>query len=201
VKKHSQKNNRDFFGTVQFFWHPPSQFPPSVTIQLYKMFNATKIFDPFAGWGDRCVAAMVLGLDYTGVDSNTKLKQLYKNMVDFYPTTSKIKMYFKSCLRVNTKKINFDFVLTSPPFWDDKGKILETYSNMPVSEYHKFMDDVFVPVVTACCLKAKMSCFYIPEYMAIDLMNRFRKWDKIISYDYHGNKNYQKLNIYCFKGS
>ena len=55
--------------------HPPAQFPPFLAGQIYKYFDATNILDPYAGWGDRCIAAMALDINYIGIDSNTHLEK------------------------------------------------------------------------------------------------------------------------------
>ena len=77
-------DTHDLFGIVQHLCHTPSQFPPNVASRMYKIFNATAVLDPFAGWGDRCVAAMSMGIDYTGIDSNINLKEYYEKMIDFF---------------------------------------------------------------------------------------------------------------------
>jgi hypothetical protein len=48
----------------------PFQFPPYVAGMVYRYFNAKNVFDPYTGWGDRCLGEMVLGINYIGCDSN-----------------------------------------------------------------------------------------------------------------------------------
>ena len=40
------------------------------------------MLDPTAGWGGRMLGAWALGIDYTGVDTNTNMKIAYDNMMD-----------------------------------------------------------------------------------------------------------------------
>jgi 16S rRNA G966 N2-methylase RsmD len=199
IKNSQKKPIKTLFNTIQFINHCPSQFPPSIAIQVYKYFNPRHVLDPFAGWGDRCIAAMSMNLNYTGVDSNKNLKPYYKDMVSFYPSKSKVKMFYKSCDKVDLDKVDFDLVLTSPPYWTEKNKCIENYNFMPQSDYKKFMDSILIPMIHKCRLKANWSCFNIPENMALYIQNNYGKWQKVISYSASGNKTYQDHKIYCFE--
>ena len=155
--------NQDLFGIIQFLNHPPAQFPPNIAIDLYDKFKATKVLDPFSGWGDRCVAAMAKDIDYTGIDSNRNLKPYYEAMIQCYPHDSEIRFIDKPTEKVDLSRIDFNFVLTSPPFWDEELVLTEQYSGMPQDEYEAFMEDVFIPTVLTCARKATWSCYYIPS--------------------------------------
>jgi len=167
VIKFSNKEKRDYFSTLNYFNHTPSQFPIMTAGRLYKHFGATKIFDPYAGWGDRCLAAMALGIDYTGVDSNPNLETPFNNLLKKYDTQSNIKMIFDKCENVNISDIDFDFVFSSPPFWN-KGKMIERYNNIEL-DYKTFMETSLIPVINTCLKKNACICLYIPEDMYRDL--------------------------------
>ena len=96
---------------------------------LYKKYRATAVLDPTAGWGGRMLGAWSLGIDYVGIDTNIDMKPAYDGMMDFLANkvtfgnglfavenTSKLEMIWDSCLTVDYSKINYDFVLTSPPY-------------------------------------------------------------------------------------
>ena len=68
---------KDAFGTWVHLARAPSHFPPAVAGRLYRLFGARSVADPFAGWGDRCIAAMALRLRYLGADSNVNLRNPY----------------------------------------------------------------------------------------------------------------------------
>lgn len=162
LEEMSKKYNRDIFGIIQFMNHTPSQFPPNIAQYLYKFFGATSVLDPFAGWGDRCLAAMTCDVDIS--------------------------------------QIVFDFVFTSPPFWDNDGVLVENYKNMKVNTYDCFMNDIFIPLLHKCRERANWSCFYIPDNMAIYLKKYGLKWNKILKYSNMGNKKFQEYKIYCYEG-
>ena len=192
--------NRDLFGTMQYMNHPPAQFAPNIAIDIYKNFKAKRILDPFAGWGDRCIAAMAKDLDYTGLDSNKNLKMAYREMIQFYPHDSRIKFINKPVEKVDIRKIDFDFVLTSPPFWNEYEKRIENYNDMTYSNYEAFMNNVFIPTILECAQKAEWSCYYIPKHMAKYVSDHTGlKWNKILKFNYGGNKKYQIFSIYCVK--
>jgi DNA modification methylase len=160
----------DLFSRITFTNYSPSQFPIMTAGQIYKYFNATKVLDPFAGWGDRCIAAMALDIDYTGIDSNTHLKPSYTEMINFYPSKSKIKMIYKKIENVNIDKFDFDFVFTSPPYWDNNNELIEKYHNTEIN-YHKFLKISLIPFVLKCINKNSniWICLNIPPKMYNDI--------------------------------
>jgi 16S rRNA G966 N2-methylase RsmD len=194
IKKFSKKMGHDFFQIVNYFNHAPSQFPPLLAANLYKYFNANSIFDPYAGWGDRCLAAMAMNLSYIGIDKNVKLRQPYKKMINFYETTGDIQIIFNRCENVNLKNFVFDFVLTSPPFWR-KGKMLERYNDENV-EYNDFLQNSLIPVMKTCINRNVWVCLYIPKNMYEDLQNYIGLCTLIIPCMFN-KKN--SSNIYCWK--
>ena len=57
-------------------------FKVSLAYLIYtKVFRATSVLDFCAGWGDRLVAAIAAGIQYTGIDVNPKLKECYQNII------------------------------------------------------------------------------------------------------------------------
>ncbi len=192
------------------------QFPPMWAAQIYRYFKANHIFDPYAGWGDRCVAAMTLGIPYTGVDSNPKLRYPYKDMIDFFNPKPKPKIRIAKSENVNIESIPFDVVLTSPPFWDKKGSkdkkggkkviMVEEYKNSE-NNYEKFMKNSLIPVTKRCLKKARWVCLHVPPLMYKDLSKVIGKSTKRFTIDRHKgfnsfnrHKPTEKRYIYCWKG-
>jgi 16S rRNA G966 N2-methylase RsmD len=189
----SDKHNRDLFSTLNYFNHAPSQFPIMTAIKIYKYFNATKVLDPFAGWGDRCLAAMALDIDYTGIDSNTHLKPLYSEMINFYPSKSKVKMIYKKAEKVDIDKLDFDFVFTSPPFWRSN-KLLELYHKTEL--YYDIFFKKFIVLLKKILTKKVWVCLYIPLNMYKDIISIIGNCQIIISFK---SNNIRIENIYCWK--
>lgn len=210
-KEKIEKNNKltsshDLFTTIVFMNHAPSQFPIFIAGQIYKYFKTKKVLDPFAGWGDRCLAAMALDIDYTGIDINTNLEPLYDNMISTYESKSKIKIIFKNCNKVNINRINYDLIFSSPPYWNDKNKLLEKYYNCE-NDYEIFMNDCLIPFIIKSLQKNPniWVCLNIPPQMYNDIKKtKIGVCKKIIRFNTGSNtngKNHSKnlTNcIYCF---
>jgi hypothetical protein len=128
----------------------------SVTAKyLYKKYGAKSVLDPTAGWGGRMLGAWSLGIDYTGIDTNIDMKPAYDGMIDFLnnkvgfgnglftvENNSKLEMIWDSCLDVDYSKIDYDFVLTSPPYIN-----MELYKNMKPWENDKaFYEGFYIPL-------------------------------------------------------
>ena len=121
-------------------------FKSSTAKYIYKKFNAKNVLDPTAGWGGRMLAAMSLGINYTGYDTNINMKSAYKSMMGIdldnvysvncwdakcindrclYNNGTSVDMYWKNCLEGNFTNDSFDLVLTSPPYGN-----MELYEHM-----------------------------------------------------------------------
>jgi hypothetical protein len=102
-----------------------SIFKPIIAVSIYKKYNPTSILDPCAGWGGRMIGANALNIKYTGIDTNTNLIEPYNQMIK-HLNGQIINMIWKDCLSVDYSTIDYDLVLTSPPYFN-----IEAYNNMP----------------------------------------------------------------------
>lgn len=128
-----------FNGAVVFFKSSTAKF-------LYKKYGATKVLDFTAGWGGRMLGAYALGIDYTGIDTNTNLKPAYDSMINELGELNNkpnLNMIWESCLNVDFSKLDYDFVLTSPPYIN-----LEVYENMtPFANNKAFYEQFLIPMI------------------------------------------------------
>jgi len=118
-------------------------FKTSSAMYLYKKYNATSVLDFTAGWGGRGIAAVARDIKYIGIDTNTSLIPAYDEMFEKHDN---INMIWKSCLEVDLSQLDFDFVLTSPPYID-----LEVYENMTKYESKEnFYRNFMIPMIERC---------------------------------------------------
>jgi hypothetical protein len=202
IKYHNKrilKKNNDLYGTITFMFHPPSHFSPFISAVLYKYFNAKTVFDPYAGWGNRCLGAMAMNINYIGIDSNPELKLPFKNLLESYKYDSNIIFINDKCENIDTVKYEFDLTFTSPPFWNDK-KMLEKYNNC-ITSYELFLETSLYPIFNIC-IKKSIVCLYINEKMYNSIKIKFGDCFKIFEFKSPTNnkKNSSKINkIYCWK--
>ena len=149
---------------------------------LYLKYGATRVLDPTAGWGGRMLGAWSLGIDYTGIDTNLEMKPAYDEMIEFLhnfneidnplfevKSTSRLEMIWDSCLAVDYSKMDYDFVLTSPPYIN-----MELYRNMkPWENDQAFYQDFFIPLFNKVRFNIKKGgkvCFNISPKMYDDAL-------------------------------
>jgi hypothetical protein len=73
-KKRKQPNLQDLYSVFQLWYGTINQFRPTAAKWVYCTLGAKKgILDFSAGWGGRALAAMSLGIPYTGFDANKNL--------------------------------------------------------------------------------------------------------------------------------
>lgn len=149
-------------------------FKATTAKYLYKKYNATSVLDPTAGWGGRMLGAWALDIDYIGIDTNINMKPAYDNMIDFLNNRSKneffdfkqsnLQMIWQSALDVDFSQLNYDFVLTSPPYVN-----LELYEHMePWKSDQHFYTKFFIPLWQKCIDNIKANghiCFNISPKM------------------------------------
>lgn len=155
-----------------------AMFKATTAMFLYRKYKATKVLDPTAGWGGRMLGAWALGIDYTGIDTNERMAPAYEAMMDELPETgSDLSMLFQSCLETDFSKIDYDFVLTSPPYIN-----LERYEGMtPFASKAAFYKEFLIPLIEKCLAHIKpggLVCFNISPQMYKDLQKHgFRACD------------------------
>jgi DNA modification methylase len=137
--------NKDPFSRWAFMTKSCAQFNPGIAVQIYRKFQATHVFDPFAGWGDRCVAAMACNIKYTGCDSNPLLQEPFTAMIQKYPTQFLPTIHCPVRQENIQIPLSVDLVFSSPPFYTLKGKLMEKYDSA-TKDYHVFMAESLIPL-------------------------------------------------------
>lgn len=147
-------------------------FKPTTAMYVYKKYNATSVLDPTAGWGGRMLGAWALNLSYTGIDTNSSLQPAYRDMMTLL-NSEKLKMIWDDALSVDFSKIDYDCVLTSPPYIN-----LEIYPGMTVFESKDiFYKNFLIPLLDKCRKHIKRGgrvCFNISPKMYSDLTDVFK---------------------------
>jgi len=152
-------------------------FKSTTAKYLYQKYNAASVLDPTAGWGGRMLGAWALGIDYTGIDTNTNMKPAYDSMIDVLDNKTpaifekpNLQMIWQSALDVDFSKLDYDFVLTSPPYVN-----LEIYEHMePWESDEKFYTEFFIPLWQKCIDNIKQGgtiCFNISPKMYDDAVS------------------------------
>ena len=157
-------------------------FKSTTAKYLYKKYGAKHVLDPTAGWGGRMLGAWALDINYTGIDTNTEMRETYDRMIEFLGSentfgnglfeveqTSKLNMIWQSCLDVDFSSIDYDMVLTSPPYVN-----LEIYEHMDTWDTDQlFYEQFFIPLWQKCVDNIKPGgpvCFNISPKMYEDAL-------------------------------
>jgi len=152
-------------------------FKSSTAKYIYKLFQAKSVLDPTAGWGGRMLGAASLGIKYFGMDLNKNLRSGYDKMrKDLNISRKECRMYWGNCLKADFSKIDYDLVLTSPPYVN-----MEIYEGSP---YYKndnyFYEKFLIPLMNKCFEHLKIGghmCFNISPKMFKKLMTYKVFWN------------------------
>jgi hypothetical protein len=120
-------------------------FKPLTAMEIYNRFKPTSILDFSMGWGGRLVGACALNIpNYIGIDTNKSLKEPYKKMSRLLKqlgTETNIQLMFKDALVVDYSKLNYDLVLTSPPYYN-----VEVYEGMEPKTEEEWDFEFYAPL-------------------------------------------------------
>jgi len=153
-------------------------FKPSTAKWIYSKFNATHVLDPTAGWGGRMLGANALGIHYTGIDTNTSLQPAYDGMMGLIQDP-KMRMIWEDTLAVDYESIDYDFVLTSTPYVNKAGKMVEVYEHQVIMA--DFYKDFLVPLIQKCLRHIKRNgkvVFNMSSIMYDEVAKLFRPADE-----------------------
>lgn len=150
---------RRFTGAVVFF-------KPTIAMNVYSQCKPTHVLDVCAGWGGRMLGAMAMGIEYTGIDTNTDLRPAYESMTTMFG--GKATMIWGDAMEQDFADIDYDCVLTSPPYCN-----LEVYPHMTPWENKKtFYTEFLIPLLDKCRTHIKRNgkvCFNISPHMYAEL--------------------------------
>jgi tRNA1(Val) A37 N6-methylase TrmN6 len=153
-------------------------FKPSTAKFIYRHFGATHVLDPTAGWGGRMLGASTAGIAYTGIDTNTSLQGAYEGIMNLLQD-NKMRMIWGDALGVNFERIDYDFVLTSPPYFSKKA-VVEVYEHQHDWNEEAFYDGFLVPLIRKCLTHIKRQgkvCFNMNKEMYDTVAKKFRPCD------------------------
>ena len=135
-------------------------FKPLTAMEIYHKFKPNSILDFTMGWGGRLVGACALDIpNYIGIDSNKQLKEPYQKMVNLLKqngTQTNIKLMFKDALKVDYSKLDYDCVLTSPPYYN-----IEVYEGMKSKSNETWEQEFYIPLFLKTYKHLKTGGHYI----------------------------------------
>lgn len=126
LAKYKVVNNKTLREVVYEKAGEVTTFRPTLMVGFIKMFNAKRVLDFSAGWGDRLIGAAAANVDlYVGVDPNTCVFNKYKEIIDFFKLDkSKFMMINEPFETATLPDKTFDLICTSSPYFS-----LESYSD------------------------------------------------------------------------
>jgi hypothetical protein len=202
-----------FFRLSNLYFTAISIFKPLIAMRIYCEYKPTSILDFTMGWGGRLVGACALNIPkYIGIDNNKNLKTPYNNMSSFLHkhSTTKIDLYFQDALDVDYSKLDYDFVLTSPPYYN-----IEIYGDVNVDVNDKawlktkeeWNNDFYIPIFERTFQYLKKGGHYclnisneLYENVAIKVLGKANKKIPMPKYKRSFTKNYTEF-IYIWQKS
>lgn len=174
----------DLYESFRFLKGSVNTFKAGIVKHFIHKYNATKYLDPCMGWGGRYLGARSMDIKYYGFDTNTSLIGGYQKLLNITDGNCKkfnnnnrimlssdnTTMRFGDCLSYNDtvyESMNYDFVLTSPPYLN-----VEVYENMTeFGEDYNYYKDFLIPLINKCITHIKNNgvvCINISEYIYKD---------------------------------
>ena len=187
------------YNTYKFWGCPIAIFKATQSKHVYKLFNATHVFDPTSGWGGRMIGAC--DIKYTGFDTNTDLKQGYDKLINLFEKKNDWTMNYRAATTEDYKNIDYDCVLTSPPYFNT-----EIYNHFePYKTEDVYYKDFLIPMINNSLNNIKRNgkvCINVsPEiYEKLITKYKYTPCDSTIELKEAGNKKI-KHQIYIWNSN
>jgi hypothetical protein len=135
-------------------------FKPLTAMEIYSRFKPTAILDFTMGWGGRLVGACVLDIpNYIGIDTNKSLVEPYKKMTQMLKqlgTATNIELIFEDALTIDYSNLDYDMVLTSPPYYNK-----ELYEGTEAKSIAEWENNFYKPLFATTYQHLKPNGYYI----------------------------------------
>jgi hypothetical protein len=149
-----------WFRIASFYFNNVSIFDPLIALDVYCKYKPRCVLDFTMGWGGRLVGACAAGVPkYIGIDNNKQLESPYKKLTAFLrkqqqeenrqeeegreTVRTEIDLRFEDALAVDYSKLDYDMVLTSPPYYN-----IELYSATKEQSEEEWNTKFYVPLFT-----------------------------------------------------
>mmetsp|Transcript_420 Transcript_420/g.676 ORF Transcript_420/g.676 Transcript_420/m.676 type:complete len:737 (+) Transcript_420:51-2261(+) len=193
--KWTRQREQSINGKGKFQYKLATTFMPAFAKQIYTYFEAKKVLDPCAGWGDRLLGAActsnamttVTSDEYKGVeryvafDPNRNLRMGYTKILEAcgaqLTSYSHDTLTFSNGFEINSLPFekgslkleadSFDLVFTSPPFFD-----YEMYNPLN-PQYSSWIEDFYVPLMQQSCRcvrPGRFVCIHIGDTTAGEIV-------------------------------
>jgi hypothetical protein len=155
----SVPDTKVWFRIASFYFNNVSIFDPLLALDVYCKYKPTCVLDFTMGWGGRLVGACAAGVPkYIGIDNNKQLESPYKKLTAFLRkqqqenrqqeeksevVKTEIDLRFEDALAVDYSKLEYDMVLTSPPYYN-----IELYTATKEQSEEEWNTKFYVPLFT-----------------------------------------------------
>lgn len=166
-KENLPKNVKSFY---TMYMGNVGLFKPMIAKHVLCKYNPSVVLDFTMGWGGRLTAACAMNLkEYIGIDLNTNLRPLYEKMKKTLNPLcdTKISLHFTDAANFDYSKLDYDFVLTSPPYYN-----IEIYNKNDVLSEEEWKEKFYIPAFTNTYKYLKKGghyCLNVPDYIYNDI--------------------------------
>ena len=129
----------------QLYFGSISIFKPIISKKIYLKYKPSSILDFCMGWGGRLAGACSLNINnYIGIDTNKNLIEPYNKLISTLKdhSTTNIKLIFDDCLNIDYKSLKYDFVFTSPPYYNT-----ELYNGTEKRTIEEWNTKFYIPII------------------------------------------------------
>lgn len=143
-----------------------NEFPPYTARDIYKRFvkEGDKVLNPCAGWGGRLIgfaSCLFTDVEYTETDPATETYNGLVKIKDFLRLGDNVKQYNLPFEDLPVEADYYDFVFTSPPYFDtERYSDEDTQSYVKFDSYDRWLQSFLQPMIDKIlyCMKRGAKC-------------------------------------------
>jgi len=152
-------NAKIWYSIYTMYYGSIAIFRPLVAMNIYFKYKPQCVLDFTMGWGGRLVGACACNVPkYIGIDLNTTLEKPYTDMTEMIKeqnAITDINLYFQDALTIDYSKMDYDMVLTSPPYYNTE--LYEGTKKQGKSDWNELF---YIPIITMTWKHLKVGGHY-----------------------------------------
>jgi len=178
-------------------------FRPLVAMNIYFKYKPECVLDFTMGWGGRLVGACACNIPkYIGIDLNTDLEKPYNDMIEMVQPlcVTDINLYFQDALTIDYSIMDYDMVLTSPPYYN-----LEIYKGTKKQDKNEWNELFYIPLINMTWKHLKVGGHYclnvnkdIYENVCVDILGHADEFIPLVKRKRNENNNSKTYNEFIY---
>ena len=198
IERPNVNNAKMWYRIFNLIYGSITIFKPLVAMNIYFKYKPQCVLDFTMGWGGRLVGACACNVPkYIGIDLNTNLEEPYNDMIGTIQPlcVTDINLYFQDALIIDYSKMDYDMVLTSPPYYN-----FELYEGTERKSKEDWNELFYIPLINMTWKHLKVGGHYclnvnkdIYDNVCVHILGQANEFIPLVKRKRNENNTYEEF--------